>query len=208
MSRLFEKLEQPVLTDLRIRLPEGMQAEIWPARLPDLYAGQAMVVTLKFAPDHAATSQSFPASVIVQGKSPVPWEQEVLMPVAQQHTGVSTLWAREKITALSDRMVRGEPESAVRDDIIAVALAHRLASRYTSFVAVEERPVRPAEAPLSREAVANRNPVDHVYPQTSLGLARLWWLALVCWLLAALMLATGRRAQRMAQISVQRGVGV
>ena len=182
MARLFEKLEQPVLTDLKILLPEGMEAEIWPSRLPDLYAGQPLIATLKFTSDGTASPQ-LPGSITVQGKSPVPWEQEVVIPMAQQHAGVATLWAREKITALSDRMVRGEPEAAVRDDIIAVALAHRLASRYTSFVAVEQQPVRGAEEPLSREAVANRNPVDHVYPQTSLGLARLWWLALVCWLL-------------------------
>ncbi|MCH8541945.1 MAG: marine proteobacterial sortase target protein [Alcanivorax sp.] len=196
MSRLFEKLEQPVLTDLRIVLPDGMQAEIWPSRLPDLYAGQPLMATLKFTPDGSASSQAFPASVILQGKSPVPWEQEVVMPVAQQHAGVSTLWAREKITALSDRMVRGEPEDAVRDEIIDVALAHRLASRYTSFVAVEQRPVRGVEEPLSREAVANRNPVDHVYPQTSLGLARLWWLALACWLLVAVLLVVRKKEQR------------
>ena len=66
---------------------------------------------------------------------------------------------------------------------------HRLGlSRFTSFVAVEEQPVRAADEPLNSQLVPNLNPVDHrLYPQTSLGLNGLWALALAL-LLAGLLI--------------------
>ena len=73
--------------------------------------------------------------------------------------------------------------------VLPVALEHQLMSRFTSFVAVEEQPVRAADEPLDSQLVPNLNPVDHrLYPQTSLGLTGLWALALALLLAALLVL--------------------
>ena len=58
--------------------------------------------------------------------------------------GVGALWARERISALSDTIVEGAPEDEVRPLIVATALEHRLVSRYTSLVAVDVTPIAPA----------------------------------------------------------------
>ena len=88
-----------------------------------------------------------------------------------------------------DRLNEGAGEDEVRDLVLPVALEHQLMSRFTSFVAVEEQPVRAADEPLDSQRVPNLNPVDHrLYPQTSLGLTGLWALALALLLAAFLVL--------------------
>jgi Ca-activated chloride channel family protein len=53
---------------------------------------------------------------------------------------LGALWAREHVAWLDDRITL-EPsrEAQIRKEIVAVALEHHLASRFTAFVAVEER---------------------------------------------------------------------
>lgn len=185
MNRLFEKLESPVLTDLRISLPDGIQAEIWPQKLPDLYAGQPLVVAMKL--------NRLPEQITLHGQQPEPWQQALQLPAEQQHNGVARLWARSKIESLMDQMQRGTDESEVRPAVLEVALQHQLMSNYTSFVAVEQTPVRDPSETLNQQQIPNLNPVDHrMYPQTSLGLTRIWMLAALM-LLAALALLFWRR---------------
>lgn len=191
MATLFNKLERPVLTDLQIDWPAGIEVEAWPDRLPDLYAGQPLVVAMKL--------NRLPHQVTVRGRSPDPWQQTLALPAGQHNPGVATLWARSKVDSLMNHMTAGVPEEQVRPQVLDVALTHRLVSRYTSFVAVEEQAVRPPDAPLATQAVGNRNPVDHRYPQTSLGLWRMWALALMAALMALLVWCvptrrTGREA--------------
>lgn len=51
MQRLFTKLESPVLSNLSLKLPESIQlangVEVFPKRLPDLYAGEPLLINLK-----------------------------------------------------------------------------------------------------------------------------------------------------------------
>jgi len=170
MNQLFSKLEAPVLTNLRIAMDEGVSAEIWPEKLPDLYADQPLVVAMKL--------NRLPRSITLYGNQPEPWQQELDVPQAQQHKGVSTLWARSKIESLMDRITQGEPEPIIREAVLEVALRHQLLSRYTSFVAVDKTPVRQAQEPLNSQQIPNLNPIDHqAYPQTSLGLLQIWLLA-------------------------------
>ena len=58
--------------------------------------------------------------------------------------GVGALWGRAKIDSLMDAMRHGAPEDATRAEVVRVALAHRLVSRYTSLVAVDATPTAPA----------------------------------------------------------------
>ena len=171
MAQLFEKLERPVLTDLRLELPEGIVADHGPQELPDLYAGQPLMVALKL--------NHMPSHLTLHGQQGGAWQQRFTLPEEQAHAGAGVLWARQKIEGLMDQLSQGQDAETVRQQVLPVALKHRLLSAYTSFVAVDETPVRPADQALHGEAVANLNPVDHQYPRTSLGLLQKWLLALL-----------------------------
>jgi Ca-activated chloride channel family protein len=126
MSALFEKLESPVLTNVEFRFDDPA-VEMWPQRIPDLYAGEPVVVAVRF---------SKPASRVIASakRGTEEWNDVHSMQITSEESGVGRLWARRKIEALSDS------ETDVRPQIVQLALAHHLVSQYTSLVAVDHTP--------------------------------------------------------------------
>jgi Ca-activated chloride channel family protein len=169
MGELFAKLESPVLKGLDVRWPEGVQVEAWPARLPDLYAGEPLVI--------AAALDGLQGHVRLGGeRDGRRWEADIALASGAPAQGTGGLWAREKVTALMASLREGAPEAEVRARIIEVATAHRLVTRYTSFVAVDKTPARPADESLKTAAVPTLLPAgwdyDKVFgelPQGSTG---------------------------------------
>jgi Ca-activated chloride channel family protein len=147
---LARKLEGAVLTDLRVAWDDP-GAESWPERLPDLYAGEPLVVATRLS--------RLGGEVRLSGqRDGVPWDLAVPLAAAVAeplsagavHGGVRQLWARRKIDSLLGRLAEGVAEEEVRREVVDVALAHHLVSRYTSLVAVDVTPVRaPGEALVS-----------------------------------------------------------
>jgi Ca-activated chloride channel family protein len=156
MSALFAKLESPVLKALEVQWPQGVRAESWPARLPDLYAGEPVVV--------AASLERLEGEVRASGlRDGRAWEARV--PLAQNTgaTGMGSLWARGKVESLVDSLREGAPEDQVRAEVIALATAHRLVTKYTSFVAVDKTPARPSDAQLKLAALPTNLPEGWEY---------------------------------------------
>ena len=151
MSALFRKLESPAVTDLRVELPGGARAALLPDRIPDLYSGEPVVVTLK--------ARALPPVVTVRGNvGATPWRQDVAVHAAEPGAGLSAHWARAQIAALLDRRHAGASEDDTRTAVIRVALEHHLVSAYTSLVAVDVTPVRPDDARLHGHALTTNLP--------------------------------------------------
>ena len=149
MSRLFVKLEQPQVTDVSIQWPSGQQPLIYPAGVPDLYAGEPVLVMARF------DDEVLPGDIIrVAGKSfGGEWGAELSADTGNSSPGIGALWARKRIEYLMDRQSEGADEAETRQAVVDTALAHHLVSKYTSLVAVDKTPVRPANTALSSEQV-------------------------------------------------------
>lgn len=184
MDALLRRLERPAMHDITLDWP-GV-AEAYPARVPDLYQGEAVQVVARV--DRLA------GAVTVRGLTPQPWSRQVPLggDAATPAPGLGRLWARGRIDELEDRLRRGAREDELRPAIVDVALRHGLASRFTSLVAVERTPARPAGEALGSTAVANAAPDGSLaFAQGSLGWARDLLLAALL-ALAALVLSRGR----------------
>jgi len=136
MLDLFSKLETPVLTDLSVRFPAGVQAEVWPNRIPDLYLGEPVVIAAKTT-NHNGTIQ-------ISGNR-ANSNREIELPLIGGQ-------------ALMDSMVEGADKDAVKAEVINVALQHHLVSKYTSLVAVEKTPSRPLWDALNKREIPNNLP--------------------------------------------------
>lgn len=156
MGELFAKLEAPVLKDVQAHWPEGVQVEAWPARLPDLYAGEPLVLVARL--------DKLDGELRVRGqRDGSAWEARVPLEEHAAATGLGSVWAREKITALVDSLREGASETVVRSRVIELAQAHRLVTRYTSFVAVDKPPVRASEEALKLAEVPTLLPEGWQY---------------------------------------------
>lgn len=193
MQGLFEKLENPVLTGIRVQWPDGQQAEAWPERIPDLYAGEPLLMHVRLA--------QLNGDVTLSGKlGGRDWR--TTLPVsadpARSDSGIAALWARSKIASLMERLQRGGDAGEVRDAVLAVALKHQLVSKYTSLVAVDVTPSRPADQQLLGTNLPTNLPAGWQYnkvfgmPQTATAASLHLALGLLAMLLAAL-LAFGPR---------------
>ena len=137
MTRLFAKIEAPVLRDVAIRWADGAPVETFPQRVPDLYLGEPIVVS--------AAAGHFSQTVIVSGvRGNQPWSVALTPSPDPEATGVGALWARAKIASLMDQLTRGADPDAIRPAVVKVALEHHLVSAYTSLVAVDVTPTAPA----------------------------------------------------------------
>ena len=176
MSQLFEKLSKPVAKNIEVDWPEDWHS--FPEFGADLYAGEPMLIAVK--------EGSEVEEITVRGVTAMqPWEQTLKLSQTSRGQGVSTLWARSKLKHLLDQKHRGAKEDDIRPEALKLALAHKLLSPYTSFIAVEEEVVRPANSDLKKRLVPSPVPevqtLKVMMPQTHSG----WWL----WITVGLLLS-------------------
>jgi len=158
MTQLFEKIESPVLRDVSIRWPDGTPVETFPAKVPDLYLGEPLVVSA------AATAPL--GTIVVSGlRGNQPWSVALTPAIDSEHAGVGALWARAKIASLMDALARGADVNDIRPRVVQVALEHHLVSAYTSLVAVDVTPTGPID-PVRTAMVGSTLPAGMSLPQT------------------------------------------
>jgi Ca-activated chloride channel family protein len=155
VARLYRRLDRPVLTDIALSF-DGLQAEaLLPERLPDLFAGQPLVVVgkTKGAPRAGA-------EVTVTGRlGTATWRRTIpLNVVAERGTTLGTLWARRRIEDLMNRRPYQTPTHEDEEEIVRLALERKLITQYTSFVAVERQLKLDVNVPLVQLLVPNEMP--------------------------------------------------
>lgn len=186
IDRFLRRVARPVARDVRIDgLP--LDADPFPSVLPDLHVGEPLYVSFRLPagselPDVRVTARASDGAAI-----DLPVALDV---VATPGRGIATRWARARIDALLDGLHHGDDESVVRDRVVEVALAHAIATRYTSFVAVEHVPSTRLDP--TRVDVANGR-VGRVLPATGTSRPLVRRLAGVALALAAALVALGRR---------------
>jgi len=191
MKELYTKLENPLLTDVRLSLSNQADVEMFPAPIPDLYLNEP--VTLVAKTDDVP--EQFVLSGYYAGRY---WEAEINSRKTGGSEGISILWARQKIKSLMDSLDAGADKDEVKKNVVETALQHHLVSRYTSLVAVDVTPSRPGHASLNSKMTKTNLPKGWQYnkvfnlPQTAtvselcfiLGTLALL-LSLIVWFLAA-----------------------
>jgi Ca-activated chloride channel family protein len=180
MGALFRKLESPVLTDVAVTWPGG--ADAFPKRMPDLYAGEPIVV--------AAALDAPGGEAIVSGRrGNRPWQARVPLVAAAAEPRIDVLWARAKIESLTDTIRGGASEADVQPAIVDVALAHHLTTKYTSLVAIDVTSTAPPGTPLTAAAAPTNLPHGMSYEAVFGGLPQTATPAAAKVLIGALALA-------------------
>ncbi|MEQ8355880.1 MAG: marine proteobacterial sortase target protein [Kiloniellaceae bacterium] len=155
VGALLRQLEQPALTDLRVGWPltAGKRIEAYPTPLPDLYAGEPVTFSARL---EGVAMNALAGKLLVSGQDGDGiWQQRLDLGRLRPAPGSAAIWARAKIAQIEDGLYRSGDRvdaTAVRAAALGVALEHRLVTRYTSLVAVDDEVARPEDAALdSRE---------------------------------------------------------
>jgi Ca-activated chloride channel family protein len=144
LSLLAAKIRHPVLTDLTLAGGPMELREVYPVRIPDLFAGEELVLFGRFSGDGHG-------QVTVRGERggrEVDHSTELVFPEATDANDyIPRLWASRKLGHL-ERQVWTEGETAsLAEEIRALALRYGLPSRYTSYLVEEPNVV--AQGPVA-----------------------------------------------------------
>jgi len=135
VGKFYDRIRSPYLTDVELVWSGVEVADVYPARVPDLFAGRPLRVHARYADARRGTLE-------VRGKiAGRDWRRRVELDLPGKESGnaaLGSLWARARIGDLERSMRSGERPEVV-EEITQLGLSHRLVTRYTSFVAIEEK---------------------------------------------------------------------
>jgi len=148
-ERFYERVRMPVLTDVDLDFGDLKVEEIYPKAIPDLFSSTPVVVKGRYEVGGAGTITLRGTT----GEGAFERKIEVELPADEPQDDVlASLWARAKVEHLMDQdlagIQRGNPDPAVKEEILGLGLRYQLLTQYTSFVAVEH--VRITEGGQSR----------------------------------------------------------
>lgn len=170
MEDLFTKINQAKLKNITVEIAAKNQINVeqYPQRIPDLYAGEPIILLLKS--EQPINELSLSGTMADQN-----WQQSLVVnkPITNtkgQTKNINTVWARQKIQSLMEDLVLSpETEPVIKPEIIELGLTHKLVTKFTSFVAVEKTPVKPVETKSKNVNVKNLMPKGSTMmaPQTA-----------------------------------------
>src|SRR5262245_29265317 len=141
-QEFYDHVSSPVLTEVHVEW-EGLDVvDVHPAVPGDVWAEKPLVI-------HARYRAPGEGRVILTGyQQGRPYRQELAVALPERepgHVAIASMWARAKVETLTTQdlaaLQSGTFPAPLRAQIESVALAHRLVTPFTSFVAVEERVV-------------------------------------------------------------------
>lgn len=134
LSLLAAKIRHPVLTDIEIDGSPVRLREIYPVALPDLFAGQELVLFARYDGSgegelavtgrRAGRVERFGATVSFPGRS-------------DDHAYLPRLWASRKLGHLTRQVWLEGATSSLVDEIRQTALRYGLPSEYTAYLVKE-----------------------------------------------------------------------
>ena len=144
MEQLIATLSRPAMQNLTAEVA-GAQYEVTPAILPDLYAGEPLVLL--------ARGDSLDGTITIAGRfGQSDWSRTLAFADADESPAIARLWARSRIDAIeSDRVLRRTTLDEANAAIARLGLDFHIVTSQTSLVAVDETPARPDDTPLRRE---------------------------------------------------------
>lgn len=155
-KKFYGRVRTPLLTDLSIDWNGMPVADIYPARLTDLFAAKPVIVHGRYTKGAAGTIK---LRGLLAGQ---PYEREIavnLPDVQPANDVLATLWARTRIDDITaDRLKATNAAKGAELDkqIQNIGLEFRLMTSLTSFVAVEDRIVNRDGHPVTVQVPVER----------------------------------------------------
>ncbi len=150
----------PLLTQVSFKTKGFETYDVEPTTIPDVFAARPVVIFGKYKGEANG-------NIIItgyQGRKKIKQKFNVSEgTLSNDNTALRYLWARKKITRLDDYSTNFRED--VKDEVTYLGLAYNLVTKYTSFVAVDERIVNPdgtmktVKQPLPMPANVNNSAV-------------------------------------------------
>lgn len=148
VSSLYAKLSHPVLSDVKVKIPDVEAHDIYPSKLPDLFVGNQVVLAGRYD-GSGATSVTLTGTAAGKEKT---YTYETTFPKESSGNAfLARVWATRRIGYLLDQIrLHGESEET-KKEIVSLALKFGIVTPYTSSLVQEDKVVA-ANAPAQQRA--------------------------------------------------------
>ncbi|MBV9851879.1 MAG: VWA domain-containing protein [Armatimonadetes bacterium] len=169
VSRFYEKVASPVLTDVGLEINGVRTADVYPrpSDLPDLFAGSQLLIAGRYVGDGPVTAR---LTGDVNGR-PVSYALSTTLPaVADADDFLPRLWATRKIGYLLDAIrlrqteASGGDDKELVDEVVRLSKEYGVLTPYTSFLVTDEGENIGGPVP-----VMGGGPVHRVFRSPALG---------------------------------------
>ena len=163
--RFYERVRNPLLTDISVDWNGMTVSDVYPKTIPDLFGAKPVILTGRYSGNGQGV-------IRLKGKmSGRDFVREIPVDFSstEQRDVLATLWARTRVDDLMSQDFNGAQQGTmkveVKDAITQLGLDYRLMTQFTSFVAVEEMIVtdggqpRRIDVPVEVPEGANRDAV-------------------------------------------------
>jgi len=175
VQKLFDLIDSPVLVDVKVDWNGLPVEDVYPSKLPDLFAGQTINLVARYT--RAAEGTAYVEARV--GARQVRLPVAVRLPEAEaENAALAPIWARWRISDLSEDLLMADTDAKrgeLKKKITDLAVEFRLVSQFTAFVAVDDsrvvgngrplRVVQPVELPegVSYEGIFGEQPVGETF---------------------------------------------
>jgi Ca-activated chloride channel family protein len=156
ISKLFEKIEYPMLTDVTVIASDGLElSKFYPNQKVDLFKGSLLTLAGIYAGNSSG-------KIVVTGKrngKEVKYEKTVSFTSEQSYTFIPVIWAMRRVGYLLDLIrLNGESKELV-EEVVLLAKKYGLITPYTAYLILEDEQLtgnpRPPLAPNLKDASDN-----------------------------------------------------
>jgi Ca-activated chloride channel homolog len=137
--KFYNRVRNPLLTDVSIDWGSLPVSEVYPRRLPDLFSATPVIVTGRYNGDVRGTIH---LKGKLAGKAFLRDIPVSFSPNEPRHDVLASLWARRKVEDLVSQdwtsAQAGRGRNDFRETITQLGLDYHLMTQFTSFVAVED----------------------------------------------------------------------
>ena len=139
VSSFFQKVANPVLSDVKFDIPGLKTYDVYPKALPDLFRGTQLMVLGRY---EGGGAKAIKLSGTVAGK-PQEFVYETTFAETAENGFLPRLWATRKVAYLLNEIrLRGKNQELV-DEVVKLGKQYGIMTPYTSFLVVEDN--APAE---------------------------------------------------------------
>lgn len=140
ITDLYDRIANPVLTDIKVAFQNMKVEEIYPRRMPDLFKGQQIVLFGRYMVDEGQWTPD--RDILVTGRlagKEVSFPYTLSFPAeSARNEFLPRVWAGRKVGHLMEEVKRNGQSKELIDEIVRLAKQYGIVTPYTSFLIADD----------------------------------------------------------------------
>ncbi|HKP75027.1 MAG TPA: VIT and VWA domain-containing protein, partial [Longimicrobiaceae bacterium] len=169
VSAFFDKVNHPVLSEVRVEMAPVRTELVYPRQLPDLFRGTQLVLVGRYTNDRDLRDVLIRLTGHGSGTRSYSYPGQAFPLRAEANDWLPRIWATRRVGWLMEQIRSNGEQRELVDEVVALGTRYGIVTPYTSFLALEpgagegpqppimRPPPRPRPVPMGRD----RQPADN-----------------------------------------------